>query len=183
MNNNMNNIMNNKLSKALTNNYTLLLLVLVSYIYLIIKINNNSFKELLTYIISVLLFYIYFKNLKKSYTFGFFVLLIRYVFKQIFNNIENFKESKEKNKEIEKRNKEKEKKKKEIEKNKQDMDKQATTTEDDLTTEPIAKIDTGLTDEEIEEMQKDDTKTDSYVKSTENGVIDSVDKADLGITI
>ena len=47
----MNNNIKNKLSKALTNNYTLLLLVLVSYIYLIIKINNNSFKELLTYII------------------------------------------------------------------------------------------------------------------------------------
>ena len=28
------------------------------------------------------------------------------------------------------------------------MDKQATTTEDDYTTEPIAKIDTGLTEEE-----------------------------------
>jgi len=174
----MNNNIKNKLSKALTNNYTLLLLVLVSYIYLIIKINNNSFKELLTYIISVLLFYIYFKNLKNSYTFGFFVLLIRYTFKQIFNNIENFKENKEKNKEIEKRNKEKE-----IEKNKKDMDKQATTTEDDYTTEPIAKIDTGLTDEEIEEMKEDDTKTDSYVKSTENGVNDSADNADLGITI
>ena len=171
----MNNI-KIKLSKALTNNY--ILLVLVSYIYLIIKINNNSFKELLTYIISVLLFYIYFKNLKNSYTFGFFVLLIRYTFKQIFNNIENFKENKEKNKEIEKRNKEKE-----IEKNKKDMDKQATTTEDDYTTEPIAKIDTGLTDEEIEEMKEDDTKTDSYVKSTENGVNDSADNADLGITI
>ena len=63
------------------------------------------------------------------------------------------------------------------------MDKQATTTEDDYTTEPIAKIDTGLTDEEIEEMKEDDTKTDSYVKSTENGVNDSVDMADLGITI
>ena len=163
----MNNNIKNKLSKALTNNYTLLLLVLVSYIYLIIKINNNSFKELLTYIISVLLFYIYFKNLKNSYTFGFFVLLIRYTFKQIFNNIENFKENKEK----------------EIEKNKKDMDKQATTTEDDYTTEPIAKIDTGLTDEEIEEMKEDDTKTDSYVKSTENGVNDSADNADLGITI
>lgn len=174
----MNNNIKNKLSKALTNNYTLLLLVLVSYIYLIIKINNNSFKELLTYIIVVLLFYIYFKNLKNSYTFGFFVLLIRYTFKQIFNNIENFKENKEKNKEIEKRNKEKE-----IEKNKKDMDKQATTTEDDYTTEPIAKIDTGLTDEEIEEMKEDDTKTDSYVKSTENGVNDSADNADLGITI
>ena len=174
----MNNNINNKLSKALTNNYILLVLVLVSYIYLIIKINNNSFKELLTYIISVLLFYIYFKNLKNSYTFGFFVLLIRYTFKQIFNNIENFKENKEKNKEIEKRNKEKE-----IEKNKKDMDKQATTTEDDYTTEPIAKIDTGLTDEEIEEMKEDDTKTDSYVKSTENGVNDSADNADLGITI
>ena len=172
----MNNNINNKLSKALTNNY--ILLVLVSYIYLIIKINNNSFKELLTYIIVVLLFYIYFKNLKNSYTFGFFVLLIRYTFKQIFNNIENFKENKEKNKEIEKRNKEKE-----IEKNKKDMDKQATTTEDDYTTEPIAKIDTGLTDEEIEEMKEDDTKTDSYVKSTENGVNDSADNADLGITI
>ena len=61
---------------------------------------------------SVLLFYIYFKNLKNSYTFGFFVLLIRYAFKQLFNNIENFTENKEKNKEIEKRNKEKEKKKK-----------------------------------------------------------------------
>ena len=176
----MNNNIKIKLSKALTNNY--ILLVLVSYIYLIIKINNNSFKELLTYIIVVLLFYIYFKNLKKSYTFGFFVLLIRYTFKQIFNNIENFKENKEKNKEIEKRNKEKEKKK-EIEKNKKDMDKQATTTEDDYTTEPIAKIDTGLTDEEIEEMKEDDTKTDSYVKSTENGVNDSADMADLGITI
>ena len=176
----MNNNIKNKLSKALTNNYTLLLLVLVSYIYLIIKINNNSFKELLTYIIVVLLFYIYFKNLKNSYIFGFFVLLIRYTFKQIFNNIENFKE---KNKEIEKRNKEKEKKKKEIEKNKKDMDKQATTTEDDYTTEPIAKIDTGLTDEEIEEMKEDDTKTDNYVKSTENGVNDSVDKAELGIKI
>ena len=174
----MNNNIKNKLSKALTNNYILLLLVSVSYIYLIIKINNNSFKELLTYIISVLLFYIYFKNLKNSYTFGFFVLLIRYTFKQIFNNIENFKENKEKNKEIEKRNKEKE-----IEKNKKDMDKQATTTEDDYTTEPIAKIDTGLTDEEIEEMKEDDTKTDSYVKSTENGVNDSADNADLGITI
>ena len=179
----MNNNIKNKLSKALTNNYILLLLVSASYIYLIIKINNNSFKELLTYIIVVLLFYIYFKNLKNSYIFGFFVLLIRYVFKQIFNNIENFKENKEKNKEIEKRNKEKEKKKKEIEKNKQDMDKQATTTEDDYTTEPIAKIDTGLTDEEIEEMKEDDTKTDNYVKSTENGVNDSVDMADLGITI
>jgi len=179
----MNNNIKNKLSKALTNNYTLLLLVLVSYIYLIIKINNNSFKELLTYIIVVLLFYIYFKNLKNSYIFGFFVLLIRFVFKQLFNNIENFTENKEKNKEIEKRNKEKEEKKKEIEKNKQDMDKQATTTEDDYTTEPIAKIDTGLTDEEIEEMKEDDTKTDSYVKSTENGVNDSADNADLGITI
>ena len=63
------------------------------------------------------------------------------------------------------------------------MDKQATTTEDDLTTEPIAKIDTGLTDEEVEEMEKDDTKTDNYVKSTENGVNDSVDNVDLGITI
>ena len=177
----MNNNIKNKLSKALTNNYTLLLLVLVSYIYLIIKINNNSFKELLTYIISVLLFYIYFKNLKNSYTFGFFVLLIRYTFKQLFNNIENFKENKEKNKEIEKRNKRK--KKKEIEKNKKDMDKQATTTEDDFTTEPIAKIDTGLTDEEAEEMEQDDTKTNNYVKSTENGVNDSADMADLGITI
>ena len=178
----MNNNIKNKLSKALTNNYTLLLLVLASYIYLIIKINNNSFKELLTYIISVLLFYIYFKNLKNSYTFGFFVLLIRYTFKQLFNNIENFKENKEKNKEIEKRNKEKEKKK-EIEKNKQDMDKQATTTEDDLTTEPIAKIDTGLTDEEAEEMQKDDTKTDNYVKYTEDGATYSVDNAGLDIKI
>ena len=177
----MNNI-KIKLSKALTNNYTLLL-VLVSYIYLIIKINNNSFKELLTYIIVVLLFYIYFKNLKNSYIFGFFVLLIRFVFKQLFNNIENFTENKEKNKEIEKRNKEKEKKEIEIEKNKQDMDKQATTTEDDYTTEPIAKIDTGLTEEEEEEMINDDTKTDSYVNSTENGVNDSVDMADLGITI
>ena len=63
------------------------------------------------------------------------------------------------------------------------MDKQATTTEDDYTTEPIAKIDTGLTDEEIEEMKKDNTKTDNYVKSTEDGATDSVDKADLGITI
>lgn len=177
----MNNNIKIKLSKALTNNY--ILLVLVSYIYLIIKINNNSFKELLTYIIVVLLFYIYFKNLKNSYIFGFFVLLIRFVFKQLFNNIENFTENKEKNKEIEKRNKEKEKKKKEIEKNKQDMDKQATTTEDDYTTEPIAKIDTGLTEEEEEEMINDDTKTDSYVNSTENGVNDSVDKTDLGIKI
>lgn len=182
----MNNNIKNKLSKALTNNYTLLLLVLVSYIYLIIKINNNSFKELLTYIISVLLFYIYFKNLKNSYIFGFFILLIRYTFKQLFNNIENFKENKEtkeKNKEKEKKNKEKEKKKKEIEKNKKDMDKQATTAEDDYTTEPIAKIDNGLTDEEIEELKEDDTKRDNYVKSSENGVNDSVDKADLGITI
>ena len=177
----MNNNIKIKLSKALTNNY--ILLVLVSYIYLIIKINNNSFKELLTYIIVVLLFYIYFKNLKNSYIFGFFVLLIRFVFKQLFNNIENFKENKEKNKEIEKRNKEKEKKEIEIEKNKQDMDKQATTTEDDYTTEPIAKIDTGLTEEEEEEMINDDTKTDSYVNSTENGVNDSVDKTDLGIKI
>jgi len=177
MNNNMNKIMNNnikiKLSKALTNNYILLLLVLVSYIYLIIKINNNSFKELLTYIISVLLFYIYFKNLKNSYIFGFFVLLIRYVFKQIFNNIENFKEN----------NENKKKKNKEIEKNKKDMDKQASIAEDDFTTEPMAKIDTGLKEEEIEEMKEDDTKKDNYVKSTENGVNDSVDKADLGITI
>ena len=116
MNNNMNKIMNNnikiKLSKALTNNYILLLLVLVSYIYLIIKINNNSFKELLTYIISVLLFYIYFKNLKNSYIFGFFVLLIRYVFKQIYNNIENFKENKENKKKKKKEKKKKKKKKK-----------------------------------------------------------------------
>ena len=177
----MNNNIKIKLSKALTNNY--ILLVLVSYIYLIIKINNNSFKELLTYIIVVLLFYIYFKNLKNSYIFGFFVLLIRFVFKQLFNNIENFTENKEKNKEIEKRNKEKEKKKKKKKKNKQDMDKQATTTEDDYTTEPIAKIDTGLTEEEEEEMINDDTKTDSYVNSTENGVNDSVDKTDLGIKI
>jgi len=172
----MNNNIKNKLSKALTKTYTLLLLVLVSYIYLIIKINNNIFKELLTYIIAVLLFYIYFKNLKYSYIFGFFVLLIRYVFKQIFNNIENFKEN---NKEIEN----KKKKNKEIEKNKKDMDKQATTTEDDYTTEPIAKIDTGLKDEEIEEMKEDDTKKDNYVKYTENGVNDSVDKAELGIKI
>ena len=177
----MNNI-KIKLSKALTNNYTLLL-VLVSYIYLIIKINNNSFKELLTYIIVVLLFYIYFKNLKNSYIFGFFVLLIRFVFKQLFNNIENFTENKEKNKEIEKRNKEKEKKEIEIEKNKQDMVKQATTTEDDYTTEPIAKIDTGLTEEEEEEMINDDTKTDNYTKSIEDGTTDSVDNAGLGITI
>ena len=169
----MNNNIKIKLSKALTNNYTLLLLVLVSYIYLIIKINNNSFKELLTYIISVLLFYIYFKNLKNSYIFGFFVLLIRYVFKQIFNNIENFKEN----------NENKKKKNKEIEKNKKDMDKQASIAEDDFTTEPMAKIDTGLKEEEIEEMKEDDTKKDNYVKSTENGVNDSVDKADLGITI
>lgn len=63
------------------------------------------------------------------------------------------------------------------------MDKQATTTEDDYTTEPIAKIDTGLTEEEEEEMINDDTKTDSYVNSTENGVNDSVDKTDLGIKI
>ena len=175
----MNNNIKNKLSKALTNNYTSLLLVLVSYIYLIIKINNNSFKELLTYIIVVLLFYIYFKNLKKSYIFGFFVLLIRYIFKQIFNNIENFKE----NNENKKKNNKKNKKEIEIEKNKKDMDKQASTTEDDFTTEPIAKIDTGLTDEEAEEMEQDDTKTDNYVKSTEDGINDSVDTADLGIKI
>lgn len=173
----MNNNIKNKLSKVLTNNYTLLLLVLVSYVYLIIKINNNSFKELLTYIISVLLFYIYFKNLKNSYIFGFFVLLIRYIFKIIFNNIENFKENNENKKKNDKE------KKKEIEKNKKDIDKQASTTEDDFTTEPIAKLDTGLTDEEAKEMEKDDTKTDNYVKSTENGVNDSVDNADLGITI
>ena len=172
----MNNNIKNKLSKALTNNYTLLLLVLVSYIYLIIKINNNSFKELLTYIISVLLFYIYFKNLKNSYTFGFFVLLIRYTFKQIFNNIENFKEN---NKEKEN----KKKKNKEIEKNKKDMDKQASATEDDYNTEPTAKIDTGLTEEEEEEMINDDTKTDNYTKSIEDGTTDSVDNAGLGITI
>ena len=179
----MNNNIKNKLSKTLTNNYILLLLVIVSYIYLIIKINNNSFKELLTYIISVLLFYVYFKNLKNSYIFGFFVLLIRYTFKQLFNNIENFKENKEKNKEKEKKNKEKEKKKKEIEKNKKDMDNQAVIAEDDYTTEPIAKIDNGLTDEEIEELKEDDTKTDDYVKSTENGINDDVDKGDLGIKI
>lgn len=172
----MNNNIKNKLSKVLTNNYTLLL-VLVSYVYLIIKINNNSFKELLTYIISVLLFYVYFKNLKYSYIFGFFVLLIRYIFKIIFNNIENFKENNENKKKNDKE------KKKEIEKNKKDIDKQASTTEDDFTTEPIAKLDTGLTDEEAKEMEKDDTKTDNYVKSTENGVNDSVDNADLGITI
>ena len=174
-----NKIMNNnikiKLSKTLTNNY--ILLVLVSYIYLIIKINNTSFKELLTYIISVLLFYIYFKNLKNSYIFGFFVLLIRLLFKQFFYNIENFKENKEN-----KQNKEN-KKNKQIEKNKKDMDKQAATTEEDYTTEPIAKIESGKTDKEIEEMEKDDTKKDNYVKSTENGVNDSVSNTDLGIKI
>ena len=106
----MNNNIKKKLSKALTN-YILLLLVLVSYIYLIIKINNNSFKELLTYIISVLLFYNYFKNLKNSYIFGFFVLLIRYVFKQIFNNIENFKENNKNNKKNKKEIENKKKKK------------------------------------------------------------------------
>lgn len=179
----MNNNIKNKLSKALTKTYTLLLLVLVSYIYLIIKINNNSFKELLTYIIAVLLFYIYFKNLKYSYIFGFFVLLIRYVFKQFFNNIENFKENNENKKKNKKEIENKKKKNKEIEKNKKDIDKQAATTEDDYTTEPIAKIDSGLKDEEIEEMKEDDTKTDNYVKSTENGVNDSVDKAELGIKI
>jgi len=63
------------------------------------------------------------------------------------------------------------------------MDKQASIAEDDFTTEPMAKIDTGLKEEEIEEMKEDDTKKDNYVKSTENGVNDSVDKADLGITI
>ena len=176
----MNNNIKNKLSKELTKTYTLLLLVLVSYIYLIIKINNNSFKELLTYIIAVLLFYIYFKNLKYSYIFGFFVLLIRYVFKQFFNNIENFKENKENKENKDKKDK---KDKKDIEKNKKDMDKQAATTEDDYTTEPIAKIDSGLKDEEMEEIKEDDTKTDNYVKSTENGVNDSVDKAELGIKI
>ena len=169
----MNNNIKIKPSKALTNNY--ILLVLVSYIYLIIKINNNSFKELLTYIISVLLFYIYFKNLKNSYIFGFFVLLIRLLFKQIFNNIENFKENNE--------NKKNKKKYKEIEKNKKDIDKQATITEEDYTTEPIAKIDSGLTQEETKEMEKDDNKTNNYVKSTENGVNDSVSNTDLGIKI
>lgn len=168
----MNNNIKIKLSKALTNNYILLLLVLLSYIYLIIKINNNSFKELLTYIIVVFLFYIYFKNLKYSYVFGFFALLIRYVFKQIFNVIENFKE-----------NNENKKKKEEIEKNKKDMDKQAAATEDDLTTEPIAKIDSELKDEEIEEMKEDDNKRDKYIKSTEKGVEKSVDDVDLGPTI
>ena len=175
----MNNNIKNKLSKALTNNYTLLLLVLVSYIYLIIKINNNSFKELLTYIIVVLLFYNYFKNLKNSYIFGFFVLLIRYVFKQIFNNIETFKE----NNENKKKNNKKNKKEIEIEKNKKDMGKQASTTEDDLTKKPMAKIDTGITDKEVKEMENDDTKKEIYVESTEDGINDNVDKADLGITI
>lgn len=168
-NNNIKNNIKIKLSKALTNNY-ILILVLVSYIYLIIKINNNSFKELLTYIISVLLFNIYFKNLKYSYIFGFFVLLIRLLFKQIFNNIENFKENQNINNN-------------ETETLSKDIDNQAATTENNLTTEPIAKIDTGLTDEEAEEMQKDDTKTDNYVKYTEDGATYSVDNAGLGIKI
>lgn len=156
----MNNNIKNKLSKALTNNY--ILLVLVIYIYLIIKINNNSFKELLTYIIVVLLFYIYFKNLKKSYIFGFFVLLIRYVFKQIFNNIENFKENNE---------------------NKNIISEQASNTEADYNTKPIIEIDSGLTEEQEENMIDDDTETDNYARSNENRVTDSADKADLGIKI
>lgn len=168
-NNNIKNNIKIKLSKALTNNY-ILILVLVSYIYLIIKINNNSFKELLTYIISVLLFNIYFKNLKYSYIFGFFVLLIRLLFKQIFNNIENFKENQNINNN-------------ETETLSKDIDNQAATTENNLTTEPIAKIKSGKTDKEIDELKDDDTKMDNYVSSTENGVNDSVSTTDLGIKI
>jgi len=168
-NNNIKNNIKIKLSKALTNNY-ILILVLVSYIYLIIKINNNSFKELLTYIISVLLFYIYFKNLKYSYIFGFFVLLIRLLFKQIFNNIENFKENQNINNN-------------ETKTLSNDIDNQAATTEQNLTTEPIAKIDTGLTQKQTDELKDDDTKMDNYVSSTENGVNDSVSTTDLGIKI
>ena len=162
----MNNI-KNKLSKTLTNNY--IFLVLVSYIYLIIKINNNNFKEFLTYIISVLLFYSYFKNLTYSYIFGFFVLLIRYVYKEFFKYTENFKKNKNNDDEEEKII--------------DDIDKQAKSSEEDLTTEPVPSIDSGLSEEELEEIEEDDTKKDSYIKSSEKSVNDSVDNADLGITI
>ena len=148
----MNNNIKIKLSKALTNNY--ILLVLVSYIYLIIKINNNSFKELLTYIIVVLLFYIYFKNLKNSYIFGFFVLLIRYVFKQFFNNIENFKENNE---------------------NIDAIKNEAA----DGGNEPIIEIDHGLTDTQQTEMQEDDTIADSFAEDTKNNINDSAKTANL----
>jgi hypothetical protein len=162
----MNNI-KNKLSKTLTNNY--IFLVLVSYIYLIIKINNNNFKEFLTYIISVLLFYSYFKNLRYSYIFGFFVLLIRYVYKEFFKYTENFKKNKNKDDEEGKII--------------DDIDKQAKSSEEDLTTEPVPSIDSGLSEEELGEIEEDDNKKDSYIKSSEKSVNDSVDNADLGITI
>lgn len=161
----MNNNIKIKLSKTLTNNYILLLLV--SYIYLIIKINNNSFKELLTYMISVLLFYIYFKNLKKSYIFGFFVLLIRFTFKRLFNNIENFKDNKDNN---------------ERENIIKDMDNQAARTKYKLTTKPIK---TNIVPKDIKkkETKEDITKRDNYVKSTENGVKKNVHNAKLSIKI
>ena len=62
----------NNISKILVNNYILLLLL--SYIYLIYKINNNSFKELLVYIISILLFYSYFNNLKNLIFLDFYII-------------------------------------------------------------------------------------------------------------
>ena len=151
----MNNI---KIKLSNTNNY--ILLVLVSYIYLIIKINNNSFKELLTYIIVVLLFYIYFKNLKNSYIFGFFVLLIRYVFKQIYNNIENFKENNE---------------------NIDAINKQTDTAEENYE-ENTPEIDHGLTKKEQTQMQEDDTIADSFAEDTENNINDSAKTANLGPT-
>lgn len=160
-----------KLSKSLVNNY--ILLVLVSYIYLIIKINNNSFKELLTYVISVLLFYFYFKNLKNSYIFGFLVILIRYIFNKIYSSIENFDDFKNKD----------DTNSEEIEKNKKDMNNQSAKTEEELTEEPMPQIDSGLKDDEMEEMKEDDTKQDNYVKSTKKGVNNSVDKAEIGPTI
>ena len=155
----MNNNIKIKLSKALTNNY--ILLVLVSYIYLIIKINNNSFKELLTYIIVVLLFYIYFKNLKNSYIFGFFVLLIRYVFKQFFNNIENFKENNE---------------------NIDAINKQTDTAEENYQ-DNTPEIDHGLTKKQQTRMQEDDTIADSFEEDTTNNINGSAKTAKLGPTI
>tara|TARA_Y100000389_G_C17189498_1_gene378093 strand:+ start:129 stop:638 length:510 start_codon:yes stop_codon:yes gene_type:complete len=158
------------ISKLLENNYIILLLV--SYSYLIYKIINNSFKEILVYIISIILFYSYFKNLKYSYIFGFFVLLIRITYKELFKIVENFKENKNNKKDEE-----------EINKEMNQMNKTSKKVEKDSTAEPIAKADPELSDKEIEEMEEDENKKNNFINSTEKNVGDDINKTEIDTTI
>jgi len=143
------------ISKLLENNYIILLLI--SYSYLIYKIINNSFKEIIVYLVSVILFYSYFKDLKKSYIFGFFVLLIRLTYKQLFKTIENFGTTQE-----------------DIDKKKEEIDKDEKETEENVTSDPVAEAETDMSEKDIEELEEDEDKKDKFIKTTNKGIKDDV---------